>query len=69
MKITLNGEMHTPTAPADAPLTLERLLTDCGFTGTLATALNEAFVPADARAETPVQDGDRVEVLAPMQGG
>jgi sulfur carrier protein len=35
----------------------------------LATALNGEFVPARAREATPVKDGDRVEILAPRQGG
>jgi sulfur carrier protein len=35
----------------------------------VATALNGVFVPKGARAETVVQEGDRLEVLAPMQGG
>jgi sulfur carrier protein len=35
----------------------------------VATALNGEFVPARARAATPVKDGDRVEILAPRQGG
>lgn len=45
-------------------------LAELGYGGSaLATALNGSFVPATARAQTPLQDGDRVEVLAPMQGG
>jgi sulfur carrier protein len=35
----------------------------------VATALNGRFVPAARRASTPVQAGDRIEILAPMQGG
>ena len=41
-----------------------------GFDGiVVATARNGEFVPAGLRAGTPIQDGDRIEVLAPMQGG
>ncbi len=36
---------------------------------TVATALNGEFVPARARGATPVKDGDRIEILAPRQGG
>ncbi len=36
---------------------------------TVATALNGEFVPARKREATPVKDGDRIEVLAPRQGG
>ena len=35
----------------------------------VATALNGAFVPTAARRRTTLTDGDRVEILAPMQGG
>ena len=35
----------------------------------VATALNGEFVPARARETTPVRDGDRIEILAPRQGG
>jgi sulfur carrier protein len=35
----------------------------------VATALNGEFVPARVRAATPVKEGDRIEILAPRQGG
>ena len=35
----------------------------------VATALNGEFVPARKREATPVRDGDRIEILAPRQGG
>jgi len=35
----------------------------------VATALNGRFVPARVRQETPLKDGDRVEIVAPRQGG
>jgi len=64
MKIILNGEAReiTSTSLADA-------LSECGFSGRVATALNEEFVPTGLRASTELSDGDRLEVLAPMQGG
>ncbi len=64
MKIVLNGE------PRDvAAATLAELLAECGFSGKVATAVNEGFVPAALRAAQQLTEGDRVEVLAPMQGG
>ena len=36
---------------------------------TVATALNGEFVPARARGATPLKDGDRIEIVAPRQGG
>ena len=36
---------------------------------TVATAHNGEFVPARAREATLVKEGDRIEILAPRQGG
>jgi sulfur carrier protein len=50
--------------------TLADLLQELGFAGTVvATAVNASFVPAGQRPGRELNDGDRVEVLAPMQGG
>ena len=50
--------------------TLADLLEEFGFGGAVvATAVNGSFAPAGERTERVLQDGDRVEVLAPMQGG
>jgi sulfur carrier protein len=35
----------------------------------VATALNGEFVPTRGRGATPVKDGDRIEIVAPRQGG
>jgi sulfur carrier protein len=35
----------------------------------VATALNGEFVPARERGARPLAEGDRVEILAPRQGG
>jgi len=64
MKIILNGERREVAA-----MTLAALLTECGFSTRVATAVNESFVPATARAGHYLSDGDRIEVLAAMQGG
>ena len=41
-----------------------------GFGGRkIATAVNGRFVAAAARPATKLTDGDRIEVVAPMQGG
>jgi sulfur carrier protein len=64
MNVFVNGEAQ-PQAPDLATL-IERLgLTDAA----VATALNGRFVAVHARAATPLAEGDRIEVLAPMQGG
>jgi sulfur carrier protein len=35
----------------------------------VATALNGHFVPARARGTTKLAEGDRIEIVAPRQGG
>lgn len=65
MKITLNGEGAEVRAE-----TLDAALAELGYgDARVATAVNEAFVPAAARGATRLAPGDRVEVLAPRQGG
>ncbi|MCQ0969647.1 sulfur carrier protein ThiS [Paracoccus sp. TK19116] len=65
MKITLNG------APTDVKAeTLAAALDELGYADAkVATALNERFVPSAARADAVLSPGDRIEVVAPQQGG
>ena len=65
MKIMVNGTPQDVTGPS-----LSDALSELGFSGpALATALNGEFVAAAARTETTLHENDRLEVLAPMQGG
>jgi sulfur carrier protein len=65
MKLFVNGE------PQDVPAsTLADTLQSLDLAeAKVATALNGEFVPARARASTPVKDGDRIEIVSPRQGG
>ena len=65
MKITVNG------APAEvSATTLSEALNELGYAqARVATAVNERFVPGGARAATELSVGDRLEILAPRQGG
>lgn len=65
MKIVVNGEASQTRAKTLAELIVELGLGDAK----VATALNGAMVRAVKRAATPIGEGDRVEILAPMQGG
>ena len=65
MKLVVNGELQDVPAATLAE-TLQSL--DLGE-AKVATALNGEFVPARARAVTMVKDGDRIEIVAPRQGG
>ena len=65
MRLVVNGE------PQDVPAaTLAEALQSLDLAeAKVATALNGEFVPARAREATTLKDGDRVEILAPRQGG
>ncbi len=38
-------------------------------TTAFAIAINDCFVPKTKYAETQLQEGDRIELVTPMQGG
>lgn len=65
MKITING-----TATEVRAETLAAVLDELGYgDAKVATAINESFVPVAARGQTALSPGDRVEIVAPRQGG
>jgi len=65
MRILVNGAWRE-THGAE----LATLLQELGYADSVvSTAVNGEFIPVTARAGTALADGDRVEVLAPMQGG
>jgi sulfur carrier protein len=63
--LTVNGE------PRDiAAGNLAEALVALDYEGAVvATALNGKFVPKRKRADTPIVEGDRIEIVAPRQGG
>ena len=64
MKITVNGDNMDVAAT-----TMADLLVELAYDGKIATALNEEFVAASNHNNVELHEGDRVEILAPMQGG
>lgn len=65
MTLLLNGEPREVEAT-----TLAQALAELGYAGkVVATAVNGDFVAVRHRDGVTLNDGDRVEVLAPMQGG
>ena len=65
MKINVNGKPRMVSGRS-----LPELLEELGYAGAVvATAVNHEFVPAAARAGRVLEEGDRLEVVAPMQGG
>ncbi len=65
MRILVNGAWRDTGA-----VNLAGALEELGYADTVvATALNGEFVPAGSRPEARLTEGDRLEILAPMQGG
>lgn len=65
MRILVNGAWRDTGAPDLAAALLE-----LGYAeAVVATALNGEFVPVGSRTQARLADGDRLEILAPMQGG
>lgn len=65
MNIRFNGEQRTVTGRTLADVLKELGLGDAS----VATAVNSEFVPAVERESHELFPGDRIEALAPMQGG
>jgi sulfur carrier protein len=65
MRLVVNGE------PQDVPAaTLAEALQSLDLAeAKVATALNGEFVPARVREAIRLKDGDRIEIVAPRQGG
>jgi sulfur carrier protein len=65
MRILVNGAWRETVAGE-----LSCVLEELGYgEAVVATAVNGEFVAAGVRPGTRLAEGDRVEVLAPMQGG
>ena len=65
MQITINGQKKSSAARD-----IHSLLEQEGYAGKLvAVARNGEFVPRTQHANTNLQDGDDIEIVAPMQGG
>lgn len=65
MKLLINGEL-LETAESTLSLLLHRLEYEGEW---LATAVNGELVHAEDRQTHVLQEGDRIEILSPMQGG
>lgn len=65
MKISVNGENKEVQNDA-----LSAVLQELGYgEARVATAVNEVFVPMSQRDQYRLSPGDRLEVVAPQQGG
>jgi len=66
MIISVNGETKTFKTEI---LTIQQLLEQMSFGEGIAVALNEEFVLRTTYNETNINDGDRLDILSPVQGG
>lgn len=65
MRIVLNGEACQVTKR-----TIDKILIEQGYDSDgIATALNGTFVHKHERSSTELHEGDRLEIVAPIQGG
>jgi sulfur carrier protein len=65
MKILVNGAWRETKRSE-----LAGALDELGYGGAVvSTAVNGEFIAAAQRARTALAEGDRIEVVAPMQGG
>ena len=65
VELWINGDETSVNAQTMTAILAELNLDDA----VVATALNGEFIPIAARAGTKVAAGDKIEILAPMQGG
>ena len=66
MIIEVNGERKE----LEGSRSLEEAIRALGYEGArIAVAHNDEFVPRGLYATLQLQDGDRLEIVAPMQGG
>jgi sulfur carrier protein len=66
ISITLNGEARTEPVG----ISLAELIASLGHTPqSLATAINQNFVPRDARAACILVHGDAITTFQPITGG
>lgn len=70
MHISVNGELTELNGGTENAPRLDRVLVDLGYGDRkIAVAVNETFVPRAAWADRLIESGDRLDVVAPIQGG
>ncbi len=66
MRIILNGQPHT----AEEPTSVAELLSQLKLEPVrVAVEINEDIVPRKRFGETPIRDGDRIEIVTFVGGG
>ena len=68
--MTIKVSINSDIVELPAGVTVAQALQQCGYNcDRHAVAVNTEFVPRSQHAEHVLQAGDRVDVLAPVQGG
>jgi sulfur carrier protein len=65
MQVLINNQAH----PLPDHATLADAVQAIAATGPFAAALNLQFVPRSQYAQTPLAEGDKIEIIAPVTGG
>ena len=65
MRVLINQQDHELRADA----TLADAVQAIAANGPFAAAVNLRFVPRGQYANTPLAEGDRIEIIAPVTGG
>ncbi len=66
MKISVNGEIKEFSQES---LTIDKILKILEYKRGIAVALNETFIIKTKYSNTVVKDGDRLDILSPIEGG
>jgi len=70
MKLHINGEARTFADPTPAQFTLAGLIESLNMKpDRVAVELNREIVPRDRWPETPLKEGDRLEIVHFVGGG
>jgi len=65
MRVTVNGEARDVSSAS-----VDALLAELDYEGThFAVALNYDVVPKSRWHQTPLNNGDEIEIITPRQGG
>jgi sulfur carrier protein len=65
MRVTVNGEPREISS-----VSVDALLGELEYEGThFAIALNFDVLPRSRWAQTPIRNGDEIEIITPRQGG
>jgi sulfur carrier protein len=65
MRVTVNGEQREIASSH-----VDALLAELEYEGThFAIAVNYDVLPKSRWAETPIRNGDEIEIITPRQGG